>query len=130
VAANPYPALSRAKWRKSGHYVETVEHMVHLPGGLPRRSDLFGFVDLLAVPQNVGEPWVFVQVTGWTNVSTRRNKIRDESTGSGQWSMRMRELARRILDRGDRIVIEGWRKRDRRYEHKEIELTLLDVTDA
>lgn len=97
-------AHSRKKWAARGYILETAEHMVRLPGRAPYRKDLFGFVDLIAVPHSAkaimgeGEPWVWLQVTSRGNSPARIKKIRTEAA----------DAARAILRRGDRIVVEGW----------------------
>lgn len=122
---------SRKHWRNLGYYVEGTESIVRLPGGVTRRSDLFGFADLVAVPldgvepkgggipiaKGQGEveiraPWVFLQVTSHSNGAARVRKIREETTGKGQWERPMMDLAEEILERGDRIVVEGWHQPD------------------
>lgn len=116
---------SREKWRERGFYVETVEHFV--PPG--RYSDLFGFVDLLAVPAD-NRPWVYIQSTSRGHISTRKRKILSKTTGSGQHAKRMKELAEAILMRGDRIVIEGWdqpKGPGTAWRCKEVDLLLGDL---
>lgn len=141
---------SRRKWREAGYYVEGTESIVRLPGGVTRRSDLFGFADLVAVPHpdkepgpyaipiargqgdvELIEPWIFLQVTAWSAVSTRLRKIQRDTTGKGQWEVPIRELARRILDAGHRIVIEGWQqeKAYAPWEWREREVELDDLAD-
>ena len=103
-------ALSRRKWRELGYHVETTEFFAQVAGGLPRRHDLFGFVDLLAVPSDAGAPWVYIQTTSWSNVAARKRKIERETHGKGQWAAPIVEMAANIVTRGDIILVEGWKK--------------------
>lgn len=122
AAANLLP-LSRRKWRGRGYYVEGTESIIRLPGGITRRSDLFGFSDMVAV--KAGEPLVFLQITSASNVPARLRKIREESTGTGQWTTPLKDLAEAVILSGARVVIEGWAKnKSRRYECRELEVTL------
>lgn len=119
---------SRQKWRDKGYYVETTEHFV--PPG--HYADLFGFVDLVAVPLD-GGPWVFVQSTSRSNTSTRLRKIQRESTGKGQWSTPMRKIARSILEAGHLILVEDWDQpggAGTRWRDKERWVTLEDLEDG
>lgn len=102
--------FSRKKWRRRGYHVETTEFFHQVAGGLPRRRDLFGFADLVAIDLTSNQPWVFVQVTSWGNVSARKRKIQEGTTGKGQWELPMRDIASAIIRRGDRVLIEGWKK--------------------
>ena len=112
-------ARSRDKWRKRGYHVENGETMMRAPGGIVRRHDIFGFTDLIAVPADIGS-WVWIQSTSWSNVTARLRKIQNGKVGSGQWERPIRGLAWQVLARGDRILIEGWRKgKNGRYEVKE-----------
>ena len=132
--ATNYLTYSRRKWREAGYYVEGTEQIRRMPGGLVSRKDLFGFCDLLLVPvdpmERESEPWIYLQVTSWSNVSARLKKIKTETTGSGQWRTAIKWLARRVLLHGDRIVIEGWRQSDgpgSTYICKEREVTMEDL---
>lgn len=109
---------SRKKWRDLGYRVFTTEHFQQLPGGLPIRRDLFGFVDMVAVPEE--GPWIFIQTTSWTNVRARLKKILTEEHGTGQWKVPMAWTAARILERDDRLLVEGWKKDKGRYVSKEL----------
>ena len=124
------PALtahSRKKWRAAGYFVEQAEHITRM-GSIVRRHDTFGFADLIAIKHR---SLVFLQVTSWGNVSARANKIAREDHGTGQYGSPMYEIAHDLLslyDRGEarplvRIVVEGWRRRDNRWESREIEIT-------
>jgi hypothetical protein len=119
-------AKSRDKWRKAGYHVENGEsYNAHSR----RKEDLYGFADLVAVKVGVRTaPWVYIQSTSWGHVPTRLKKIQTETTGRGQWRIEIRKIARAILLRGDRIVVEGWRlNKSNRYECRERELTLEDL---
>jgi hypothetical protein len=114
--------LSRAKWRKAGYAVEAGEHISRI-GKIVRRHDTFGFADLIAVKPG---SLVFLQVTSWSNVSARANKIAREEHGKGQWRQPIIELAKSLLSiHGIRIVVEGWKQDPRtlRWESREIEIT-------
>lgn len=129
MASNTFGPLSVARWRAAGYYVDNVEQFIRLPGGAGYRKDLFGFVDLVAVHKtDRAQPLTFIQSTGWANMSARVKKIRDESTGRGDFTYPIRFLAADLLNLGVRIVIEGWRKgANGRWEFKERILTLEDI---
>lgn len=124
---------SRRKWRRGSYYVENTECISRLPGGLVRRSDLFGFADLVAVPDpycDLDPAFVFLQVTSRANISTRLRKIQNGTTGKGQWERPMADIARAILVNGDRVMVEGWdqpKGPGTRWRDKERELTLEDL---
>ena len=121
----------RKKWRP-GYHIEGTESIVRLPGGITRRDDLFGFVDTVLVPVDSG-PWIFVQVTSRSNISTRLRKIQREMTGKGKWSTPMRNLARSILESGHRILVEGWdqpKGPGTAWRSKERWIELTDLEDA
>jgi len=133
MAAN-FLTYSRRKWRGKGYYVEGTEQISRVPGGLTRRHDLFGFCDLLALPSRRDSQilvddrtWVFIQVTSWGHVSTRLRKIQNEKHGRGQWEIPISTLARHVLERGDKILIEGWKLDKGRWICKERWLTLEDL---
>lgn len=124
---------SRRKWRDRGYYVEGTESIIRLPGGITRRSDLFGFADLVAVPdpyRDMDPALVLLQVTSRSNMSTRLRKIVEGSTGKGQWETPMADIARAVLRSGNRVVVEGWdqpKGPGTRWRYKERELTLEDL---
>lgn len=124
--------FSRRKWRNAGYYVEKTEHTLRR-GKRVWRKDLFGFADLVAIPDPYSEdggPWVFLQVTSWAHVPTRLRKIKSETTGRGKHAIEMAELARAILRDGHRVVIEGWRQPDgpgTAWKSREHELTEGDL---
>ena len=91
-----------------------------------RRKDLFGFADLVALSPDGA--LVFLQVTTRRHVGDRLRKIRFQSTGTGQHETRMCELARRLLEGGHRIIIEGWDKHDGRWRCREREVVLADLS--
>ncbi len=134
-------AHARKKWRAMGYFVEQGEHITRM-GSIVRRHDTFGFADLLCVKEG---SLVLLQVTSWSNVSARVNKIARESHGSGQHARPMAEIANNLLSIYDyddahypddwspacvRIVVEGWKldKKTNRWVSREIEVTpqLLD----
>jgi len=128
---------ARKKWRAAGYFVEAGEHVSRIGpfggqgayGGV-RRHDTFGFADLLCVKPGA-EAWfdgelVLLQVTSWSNVSARVNKIARESHGLGQHARPMIEIAKMLLSiPGVRIVVEGWKlnKTTNRWESREVEVT-------
>ena len=119
--------LSRKKWRDRGYAVEAGEHVSRI-GKIVRRHDTFGFADLICVKPG---QLVWLQVTSWSNVSARVNKIAREDHGKGQWSRPIRDTAKDLLSiHGIRIVVEGWKQdpNNLRWESREIEVTpaLLD----
>lgn len=109
--------------------MEGTECVSRFPGGGVRRSDLFGFCDLLAVPileEHRSRPWIYLQVTSWGHVTTRLKKIQNETTGKGQWTTPCATLARAVLNHGDRIIVEGW-KQEKPYapwEDRELEVEM------
>ena len=118
--------MARKKWRDQGYAVEAGEHVSRI-GKIVRRHDTFGFADLICI--RPGE-MVFLQVTSWSNVSARVNKIAREEHGKGRWRMPIIEIAKTLLSiHGIRIVVEGWKQQPNlRWESKQIEVTpaLLD----
>ena len=123
-------AHARRKWRAAGYYVEAGEHVSRI-GKHVRRHDTFGFADLLCI--RTGE-LVLLQVTSWSNVSARVNKIARESHGKGQHARPMCEIAKALMSiHGVRIVVEGWKlNKSHRWESREVEVTpaLLDERRA
>jgi hypothetical protein len=114
--------LSRRKWRAAGYYVEGTESINRMPGGLVRRKDLFGFVDLIAVPvDSFVDCITLIQTTSWSNVSARFNKINTAFAGGGQHATRISDLVFALLRRDFRIVIEGWKlNENHRYVCREV----------
>lgn len=124
---------ARKQWRADGYNVENGEFLVQIGGGRKVKRDLFGFVDLIAVPRSLanegnsevlwpeeieqsrltGWPTIYIQVTSWGHVSTRVRKILTEMTGKGQWAVPMRELADGLRAGGALILVEGWKKQGR-----------------
>ena len=101
---------ARKKWRERGYFVELTESLARLPGGIARKSDLFSFCDLLLLPLENPETdaWIFLQVTSRGHISTRQRKILEGMTGKGQWAIPTAQIVRAILNRGDKILVEGW----------------------
>lgn len=101
---------SLAMLRKQGYRVAITEHWNSF---VKRRSDLFGFLDLVAIaPSMIG-----VQTTSGSNVSARVTKILEL------------DAAREWLEAGHRIIVHGWAKRGergavKRWTCREIEVTL------
>lgn len=107
---------SRKVWREAGYNVENAEFFVQIGGGRKVKRDLFGFVDLVAIPRwgttlaRLSPETIYLQVTSWAHVPTRRRKILNETTGKGQWETPLRELALGLMTGGARVLVEGWRK--------------------
>lgn len=122
--ATNYGPYTRKKWRALGYYVEQAEHISRV-GPRVRRHDTFGFADYILVKP--GEI-IFLQVTSWSNVSSRVNKIACEEHGRGQWSTPMIDLAKWLMSCcGVRIVVEGWKQNPKtlRWKSREVEVTPL-----
>jgi hypothetical protein len=116
--------FARKKWRDRGYYVEAGEHVSRI-GKHVRRHDTFGFADLLCVRAG---SIVLLQVTSWSNVSARVNKIAREDHGKGQHARPMIEIAKNLMScAGVRIVVEGWKqdKQTLRWSSREVEVTPL-----
>lgn len=118
---------SRKHWREMGYNVMNAEFFVEIGGGRKIKQDLFGFVDLVAIPkpghdtilwpQEIDDelargvwPTIYIQVTSWGHVPTRRRKILNETTGKGQWEVPLRELADGLRAGGALVLVEGWKK--------------------
>ena len=112
---------ARKKWRGDGYFVEQAE-FISRGGGFTRRHDLFGFTDLVCIKTG---KIVLLQVTSWSNVSARVNKIARESHGKGQYESQMYDIARTLLSTfGVRIIVEGWKlDKNNRWVSREIEIT-------
>ena len=122
VNLNPY---SRAKWRERGYRICKLE-TVNAFSKIVRYNDFFGFGDLAAVKE--GE-LVIIQITSRAGIHGRVTKMREETTGDGQWEFPIREAIRLLLSvPGIRIVIDGWYKEKNRRKCREVEITneLLD----
>lgn len=92
------PTQKTLKWlRASGWLAEVVERWNHFAR---RRQDLFGFVDIVAVRENV--TWL-VQCTSQAGVSARKRKILDHPHSS-----RVHNGLTRF------VAVVGWRKGDAR----------------
>ena len=114
--------FSRKKWRALGYYVEAGEHVSRI-GKHVRRHDTFGFADLLCVKCG---SIVLLQVTSWSNVSSRVNKIANDTHGKGQWERPIMDTALELLSLFSvRIVVEGWRlsPKTNRWEVRSVEVT-------
>jgi len=128
-------AKTATKWRKKGYYVELTEYTLRIPdpktpGGFRVvKKDLHGFVDMVAMND---DEVIYIQPTSWSNMSARLRKIQTGEVGRGQWRIRMRIIARRLLGFPHvRILIEGWKKdKDKwRYVDKERWVTLEDLEE-
>lgn len=124
MASTSLLAHSRRKWRADGYFLEAAEHVKRL-GMIVTRHDLFGFADLVAIKR--GEI-VFLQVTSWSNVMSRVNKIACEKHGLGKYKRPIREIAKDLLSvPGVRIIVEGWKKSSKTglWESREVDVTPL-----
>ena len=89
-------ALSTEWLREQGYHVELVEqtNRIGTPGAMKVwKTDLFGFLDLLAIRRN---EVCGVQVTSWSNVPARIRKITDSP------------LLPLVRESGIRILVHGW----------------------
>lgn len=113
-------------WRALGYHAEKVECQQGGRGRSPSKRDLFGFIDRVYVG-SAGQ-MVYVQVTSKGNMLARLKKIREGTTGKGQWALPMRTIVGRLRLSGALILIAGWELDDRhRYARTEWSLTnLLD----
>ena len=85
--------------RDEGWTVEKTEHQISFPGmKFPRKKDLFGFIDILAV--NDHGQTLAIQATSGANTSARAKKIRGECA----------EAFERVLKAGWVVEVWGWRK--------------------
>lgn len=99
-------ARSRKHLEDMGYHVELVEKYNHFT---QRKSDLFGFGDLLAIREN--EVCV-VQTTSASNIASRINKITESP------------LLDKVRKAGIRIVVHGWKKlANGRYSLREEDLS-------
>jgi len=119
---------SRKWWREAGYHVMNAEFFVDIGGGRKIKQDLYGFVDLVAIPKPRmavtplpwppeidetlpgGWPTINIQVTSWKHVPTRVRKILEETTGRCQWEIPLRELADGLRAGGALVLVEGWKK--------------------
>lgn len=100
-----HSAKERQYLREQGYAVESGEHTQRM-GRRVWKTDTFGFVDLFAVRE---AELLLVQVTSWSNMSSRANKIARESWGDGQWATPIRETAEALLQiPGLSIIVAGW----------------------
>lgn len=122
---------SRKVWRAAGYNVENAEFFVQIGGGRKVKRDLFGFVDLVAIPQpwcHAADSTIYIQVTSWGHVPTRCKKILTEDTGKGQWNTPIRDLAAGLIIGGAKVVVEGWKKKDRVWVRRQYWMTLEELT--
>lgn len=101
-APAPVTQLTLRHYRKLGYICDVVEKWIPYTH---RKRDLYGFIDICALRE--GE-LLMVQATGWSNISSRRNKIAGIDASG-------------ILTTvpGVRIEIIGWRKgKNGRWECK------------
>lgn len=103
--------------RKLGWPVDIGERFI--PGGkFGRRKDLFGFIDLVALPPGVGS--LGIQATSAGEVSRRLRKIEGEQQPeetADQAASRLRNVIE-WLHRGNSIEVWGWGKRARPVNRK------------
>ena len=108
------------KWRNEGYIVEKVEYWNAFA---KQRRDLFNYCDVVAECE--GEE-VRIQVTSYSNISARINKIMGKVKGREY----IKEHARRFLTvKGHRLIVEGWHQPKgprTKWVARVIELTLDD----
>jgi hypothetical protein len=98
--------------RRSGYLVAVVESWV------PRvnaRRDLFGFADVLAVSPHREPRFLLVQATTTDHVAGRLTKARGCPA------------LRTWLQAGGAFVVDGWFKRDGRWQVRRVEVKLGDL---
>lgn len=71
------------------------------------RQDLFQFIDILCLAP--GEV-VGVQTTSYSNMSARVNKIREHAN------------FQMVSDAGIKVIVQGWHKKDNRWQVREVEI--------
>ena len=94
--------------RDRGYRVANVEKYNHIT---KRRTDLFGFIDVLAIRE--GET-LAVQTTSYANVSSRIRKIESD------------ELADALADvraAGWGLHVHGWHKKNNRWVCREVDIS-------
>lgn len=92
--------LTLRKLRAEGWTAEVVERWVP---GANIRKDLFGFVDIIALRDDIT---LAVQATSYSNISARVNKIADIKT------------LKVVRDANWSIWVIGWRKANNRWVEK------------
>lgn len=95
--------LSLKKWRALDYDAHIVEYWNPFA---KKRKDLLGFADILC--QTYGQPVVLLQVTSYSNMSARKNKIL------------ALDSALIWLSTGGRIVVEGWHKKPKKPGSKQL----------
>lgn len=97
---------SLAEMRKRGYLAGVVEKWIPQ---VKRRSDLFGFIDILCVSES---EVVAVQSTSRSNVASRVKKITEH------------ENVAAVRKAGIRILVHGWGKNSKgRWELREVDLS-------
>ena len=97
--------LTLAKMRKDGYLAWITEHWDSFSR---KRRDLWTFCDVLCVRDS---EVVAVQCTSYTNISARVKKIQEC------------EYTPDVRKAGIRIVVQGWRKVNNRWQCKEVDLS-------
>ena len=118
-------------WRALGYHAENVECQQGGRGRSSSKRDLFGFIDRVYI-DSMGR-MVYVQITSTGNMLARLKKIREGTTGKGQWAIPMREIVGRLKMSGALVIIAGWELNDRHhYERTEwsINCRLGEPTDG
>lgn len=102
---------SLSKLRKEGYTCAIVEHWNPFA---KRRQDLFGFLDILGIKDDM--PGVLgVQTTSKSNMGARILKIKREP------------IAKTWLMSGNLIVVDGWEKKAGKYELKRYYVTMDNI---
>ena len=97
--------LTLAKMRKEGYLPWITEYYNFFD---KKRHDLWTFCDVICVRDN---EVLAVQCTSYDNISARVKKIRDC------------EYTPDVRKAGIRIVVQGWRKVNNRWQCKEVDLS-------
>ena len=71
------------------------------------RQDLFQFIDILCLAEG---QVVGVQTTSYSNMSARVKKIREHAN------------FQRVHDAGIKVVVQGWHKKDNRWQVREVDV--------
>lgn len=103
--------------RKRGIRAGVVEKWLPARGDMPhgRRQDLFGCIDIIAMPLNVLHI-LAIQATSLSNVNARLVKAMDLE-GELLWDT-AGDFMRDWLTRGNRFEVWGWGKRKKRVNGK------------
>ena len=116
------PTSKALKWlRESGLHPGVVEHWNAFAR---KRVDLWGFIDIIAIRD--GDPIRYIQVTSWTNVNARIQKI---LTTQGDKKDPDRKKAFEILGKHRCAHVEVWGFQSGRVpkDHVNLKVVRLDI---